>query len=277
MNRFKWWLAGILTVVAVTASAKMVVNGYLEKAGFERLAADPVTNVFQGRMYFNTVSNLVKFYDGTSWGNVGGGATPTGTMAMFAGSSIPAGWVFGDGTSYDSVGDPSFAALFAEIGIDYGGAGAAAFNVPDCRGRMLAGRENTLVSRLTAAVSGVNGGTLGAAGGDQRSDAHNHATSIDHLHAGWTTSSYSHDHRLTSGGTQHTNNTNYVNAGGNAGYVFSSASRATYQAAGTTTVGGGLSVNEVNYDVADRTSTTANSGTSQNVPPVIVFNCIIKK
>src|SRR5215813_9876542 len=48
-----------------------------------------------------------------------------------------AGAVPCDGALYDSVADPTFAALFAAIGTTYGGTGASSFAVPDVRGRML--------------------------------------------------------------------------------------------------------------------------------------------
>jgi hypothetical protein len=38
-------------------------NQELQNASFEKLAADPVANLFDGRMYFNTVQKRVKHYD----------------------------------------------------------------------------------------------------------------------------------------------------------------------------------------------------------------------
>jgi hypothetical protein len=40
-------------------------------ASFEKLTTDPVSGNFKGRMYFNTTDNIIKVYDGTSWGPVG--------------------------------------------------------------------------------------------------------------------------------------------------------------------------------------------------------------
>ena len=41
-------------------------SGELQNAVIERLDADPVSSV-AGRIYYNTVSNVYKFYDGTNW------------------------------------------------------------------------------------------------------------------------------------------------------------------------------------------------------------------
>ena len=40
-------------------------------AAFEKLATDPTTGNFEGRIYYNTVSDALKFYDGTAWQTVG--------------------------------------------------------------------------------------------------------------------------------------------------------------------------------------------------------------
>ena len=44
------------------------LNGnVLENTGFENLAADPVTCLKRGRMYYNTTLNCYKVYNGTAW------------------------------------------------------------------------------------------------------------------------------------------------------------------------------------------------------------------
>ena len=57
----------------------------------------------------------------------------------------------------------TYPALHAAIGYKYGGSGAN-FNVPDLGGRVTAGKE-AVATRLTAAVSGINGALVGSAGG----------------------------------------------------------------------------------------------------------------
>lgn len=48
-------------------------------AAFEKLAADPTTGNFEGRVYYNTTSDELKFYDGTAWQTVGDAITINGT------------------------------------------------------------------------------------------------------------------------------------------------------------------------------------------------------
>lgn len=48
-----------------------LVGNQLIKASFEKLSADPSTNLFAGRMYYNTDSNAIKIYDGTAWAGIG--------------------------------------------------------------------------------------------------------------------------------------------------------------------------------------------------------------
>lgn len=89
---------------------------------------------------------------------------PPGTVVYYAGTLIPDGWLAGDGAA---VSRTTYASLFTNISTTYGvGNGTTTFNVPDCTGRVLAGKE-TAETRLTTALSGINGGTLGAAGGAQ--------------------------------------------------------------------------------------------------------------
>lgn len=101
---------------------------------------------------------------------VTGGVVPAGLVSPFAGVSAPAGWLLCDGAA---VSRDTYAALFAVTGTTYGvGNGTTTFNLPDLRGRVAAGKDNmggTAANRLTAAsAAGLNGSTLGAAGGNQQ-------------------------------------------------------------------------------------------------------------
>jgi microcystin-dependent protein len=92
--------------------------------------------------------------------------TPTGVVLPYAGSAAPNGWLLCFG---QAISRTTYANLFAAIGTSFGtGDGSTTFNVPDTRGRVLAGKDNmggTAASRLTTAGSGVDGATLGANGG----------------------------------------------------------------------------------------------------------------
>jgi len=80
----------------------------------------------------------------------------------------------------------------------YGGVAGTSFNMPDMRGRSAAGRDDmggTVAGRVTVAISGINGTTLGSAGGTEgvtlstaQIPAHNH-TQTAHGH---TVNAHSH-------------------------------------------------------------------------------------
>lgn len=93
---------------------------------------------------------------------------PIGGMIAYGGASAPNGWVLCYGQQLSRT---TYAALFAAIGIAYGpGDSSTTFNAPDKRGRVSVGRDNmggSAANRVTNAVAGFSGTTLGAAGGDQ--------------------------------------------------------------------------------------------------------------
>jgi microcystin-dependent protein len=72
-----------------------------------------------------------------------------------------------------------YPALFAVIGTTYGAVDATHFTMPDIGGRVVAAKE-AVATRLTAAVAGFSGATLGAAGGDQRLHGHTHSVTYAH-------------------------------------------------------------------------------------------------
>lgn len=83
----------------------------------------------------------------------------------------PTGWIFADGRTL--TGATPYTALrtaYINAGFPFGQDGSGNPNIPDMRGRVPAGKDNmggTAANRLTTAGSGVDGATLGAAGGDQ--------------------------------------------------------------------------------------------------------------
>lgn len=175
-------------------------------------------------------------------GGGGGGAgftLPPGTILEFAGATAPAGYLLCAG---QLVSRTTYAALFDAIGIAFGaGDGSTTFGVPDRRGRVGLGKDNmggTPANRVTSAVSGVSASTLGAVGGDQRLHAHSHGvTDPGHFHGGGA------------------NRLQQVNpAPGDFVALASTTESATT----------GISIG------------TAGAGGSQNIPPVLVLNYIIK-
>jgi microcystin-dependent protein len=93
-------------------------------------------------------------------------SVPAGSVMPYAGSTAPSGWLLSYG---QAISRSTYATLFAVIGTTYGvGDGATTFNVPDLRGRLVAGQDDmggTSADRLTGQSGGVDGDTLGASGG----------------------------------------------------------------------------------------------------------------
>jgi len=171
---------------------------------------------------------------------------PVGTVSAYAGSSAPTGWLVCDGSA---VSRTTYAGLFAIIGETYGaGDSVTTFNVPDLEGRVIAGLEAT-ATRLTSGVSGVDGGTLGASGGDQSQQQHTHTGSTGY-------ESNDHTHSFT---------------GGYSVICIGNAYAVMYQSGGSTSTGG-VSANHTHAITMDNTG----SGSSENVQPTLVMNYIIK-
>ena len=199
------------------------------------------------------VSNTwaLKQYDGTDWNeiyriNVSTGAVtfsgvgsgvPAGAIMDFAGSAAPTGWLLCYGQAESRT---TYADLFMAIGTTYGaGDGSTTFNLPDCRGRVAAGKDNmggVSADRLTNQTGGLNGDTLGATGG-----AETHTLTTAQMPAHTHTAGYG---EIDVGGLANPNN---VDAG------------ATW----------GVQPNPA-------TSSTGGGGAHNNVQPTIVFNKIIK-
>ncbi|MDE2377292.1 MAG: tail fiber protein [Bradyrhizobium sp.] len=84
----------------------------------------------------------------------------------------------------------TYAPLFSLFGTTYGnGDGSTTFNLPDLRGRVVAGKDDmggSAASRLTSAYFGTSAATLGAVGGSQ-----NHALTLSELPTGITSANAS--------------------------------------------------------------------------------------
>lgn len=177
---------------------------------------------------------------------------PVGMVVPYAGSSAPSGWLLCRG---QAVSRTTFASLFAVISTTYGaGDGSTTFNVPDIGGRVVAGLEAS-ATRLTSGVSGVNGGTLGASGGNQNMHQHNHTiTDSGHSHVGGLQA-------VTAGVTRRYGTTD---TGISSSHVDSGASSSGTTGTNTSTSTTGISL------------ANAGTGSSQNVQPTIVLNYIIR-
>lgn len=186
-----------------------------------------------------------------------GSGVPAGTVVDFAGSTVPTGWLICAGQALSRV---DFADLFAALGTTYGAPSGATFNLPDTRGRVVAGRDvdsGGFAGRLTT----PNSQTLGASGGAQtvtltpgQMPTHTHEVT------GSTNSAGSHSHSIEafSGETVTVSNgANLVLKAGGAPYATNAA---------------GTHSHTISVAAANAGSSEAHS----NVQPVIIMTKIIK-
>lgn len=144
-----------------------------------------------------------------------------------------------DGTIYNN---SLYPALAAALGNQFGGTPGVSFAVPDEMARARIGYDTVGTGRLTTVGSGVNGQTMGSAGGNQAMQAHNHGvTDPGHVHG-------------VTGGTEGGTTIQFITYGGGSAQDFPvPAAPITISRAFT-----GISINN------------AGAGASQNVQPSLV-------
>jgi microcystin-dependent protein len=194
-------------------------------------------------------------------------AIPTGSAMPYIGAAAPSGWVLAAGKTIGNAASgateranadtvnlytllwDSWADAEAPVSTGRGASAAADFaanktiTLPDLRGRSIFGKDDmggSAASRVTSGVSGIAGATLGKAGGSEAMHQHNHGVTDP-----------THSHTTNAGGGPGLSFP-YENAilGGYAATVFAAAT--------------GITINN------------AGAGTSQNMPPAMIFTYIIK-
>ena len=184
----------------------------------------------------------------------------TDPLWVATGGTYPGSWAFGNGD------------------------GSTTYTLPDFRGRVPVGKDNmggAAASRVTAGVSGIDGLTLGAVGGNQNAQTDsitvNVSGSIGALSSGASTAVST----VTDPG--HLHNISIKSAAGGSGNVTGTASTSVVaaQASDTAvtgiTVGTSVTTNVTTnvYDARTWSATSGLTGSSQNMPPATVSNYII--
>jgi microcystin-dependent protein len=154
-----------------TNGAAVTLN--VDSLGAKPLRTSPGTELLAGTIIQGTPyvavynSSDAVFYLRSFYGNPYN--IPLAGGLPFFGSTAPnSSFVFPFG---QAISRSTYSALFELLSTTYGtGDGSTTFNIPDLRGRTLAGKDDmggSAASRLTTAGGAVDGATLGAVGGSQ--------------------------------------------------------------------------------------------------------------
>ena len=167
------------------------------------------------------------------------GGMPTGAIIPWSVTVAPSGYLTCDGTA---VSRSTYSALFAVVSSLYGsGDGSSTFNVPDLRGRFMAG-YNAGTSRLTSVTSGmVVGDSMATTGGTQ-------AVTL-----------------ATAQIPAHTHDAGTYNIGTGGDAAQSSTNGAVFR-------------NDISTSaaVSGNSGSTGGGGAHSNIPPVLMINFVIK-
>ena len=221
--------------------------------------------------------------------------SPIGMITAYAGSAAPTNWQLCYG---QAISRTTYASLFAVISTTYGvGDGSTTFNVPDLRGRTVAGLDNmggTDAGRLsTANTLGTTTGTetVTLTSAESGVPAHSHANTLTNNAVNTGNQSQDHSHTFTTGtvSANHTHEVGYnvggVTAGGSlvafsgGGATFSTGTiSANHTHSGTTN---GMNVSHTHsvtskVTISNVNNTAANAASAHsNMQPTMTVNYII--
>lgn len=178
---------------------------------------------------------------------------PIGASVDFWGATAPnSSFVLAYG---QAISRTTYATLFSLLGTIYGtGDGSTTFNVPDVRGRVVAGKDDMGIgpaNRLTATYFGTSAAALGAVGGLE-----SHTLTTAQLAA--------HSHGVTDPGHSHT--TNAQKRSDNTNFQATSSTAASFSEAATVNSSTtGISINNA-----------GGGGAHNNVQPTITANKLLR-
>lgn len=241
----------------IAGTAGLIIDG----AGAEEINGQANIVLARGHDRVELVST------GSTWLSSAADSSPIGMLAPYAGTATPPGWLFAYG---QAVSRTTYAGLFARLSTTYGaGDGSTTFNLPDLRGRLVAGKDDmggAAASRLTTAGGGVDGATLGSTGG---AETHTLTSAQMPVH---THTANAHNHAITDPGHTHT----IDDMGTNSASTGTGANGNT-QRYGNTQDSTNSATTGITVDNATVTINNAGSGNAHpNVQPTIVLNYIIK-
>ena len=198
----------VFASAAVMANAIITIIPHTTSGADPTLAVDGLTarqiriatglNVPTGSLVAGTPYQMIYVHASTEFILIGDANTynmPIGGVLPYVGLTAPnSNFVLAYG---QAISRTTYAALFTLTGTTFGvGDGSTTFNVPDLRGRVIAGQDDmggSSANRLTGLTDGVDGDTFGAAGGlestiltEAQLAAHTHAspavTDPGHVH-----------------------------------------------------------------------------------------------
>lgn len=255
-------LTGALKAASGTVGAPGVTFASDPDSGLYRIGSNNIGVAVNGAKVLDVATTglgVTGDMNATTVKQAGFNALLVGEVKIYAGLTAPSGYLFCYG---QAVSRTTYSALFAILSTTYGGGdGSTTFNLPDLRGRVVAGQDDmggSSANRLTGATNGVDGDVLGGTGGEE---AHT-LTQAQLPNVNLSAASLTATTSLTNGGVVH--------RGGSP--------------AGSATAGGVTIYRSVDISVDTITAATVmggavplgGSGTALNVvQPTIVLNYIV--
>jgi microcystin-dependent protein len=195
-------MTGPLKAASGTVSAPGVTFASDTDCGLYRIGANNIGVAANGAKVLDVATTgltVTGDINATTVKQAGVALLPLGMVLPYAGLTEPAGYLFCYG---QAVSRTTYAALYAIVADTYGaGDASTTFNLPDLRGRVVAGQDDMGGSSANRITSALNGDTLGAAGG---SETHALVTGelASHTHTGTTGSenaTHTHNGSVTGG------------------------------------------------------------------------------